>query len=80
LSVGVEVSDRHLLQSVKNGGFVVAGVAIADRGQSPFVILRAGRVINRQPVLVEHRKSLNVVPLAVRLRVNGPIESRCALL
>ena len=67
----VEVSDRHQLQSVENRGLVVAGVAIADRGQSPFVILRPGRVIDRLPVLVEHREGLDVVALAVRLRVNG---------
>ena len=67
----VEVADRHQLQSVENRGLVVAGVAIADPAQSLFVILRPGHVIDRLPVLVEHREGLYVVALAAGLRVNG---------
>ena len=67
----VEVSDRHQLQRVENRGLVVAGVAIADRAQSLFVILRPGRVIDRLPVLVEHREGIDVVALAAGLRVNA---------
>ena len=67
----VEVSDRHQLQSVENRGLVVTRVAIADLGQSPFIVLSPGDVIHRLPVLVEHRESLDVVALAVGLRVNS---------
>ena len=78
----VEVADRHQLQRVENRGLVVAGIAVAGRAQSLFVILRPGRVIDRLPVLVEHRESSDVVALAAGLRVNGqsPIESRHACL
>ena len=62
----VEVTDRHQLQSVENRSLVVVGVAITDRGQSLFVVLRAGGVIDRLPVLVEHREGIDVVALAVR--------------
>ena len=78
----VEVTDRHQLQRVENRGLVVAGVAIADRAQSLFVILRPGGVIDRLPVLVEHPEGIDVVALAARSSRQwpGPIESRRACL
>ena len=77
----VEIADRHQLQSVENRGLIVTRVAIADPGQGLFVILCPGHVIDRLPVLVEHREGIDVVALAVGLRVDGqsPIESRRAL-
>src|SRR2546422_94727 len=67
---------------MKNRGLVVVGVALANPGQRPFVILRSGRVIDGLPVFVEHREGICVVALTLGLRLNGqgPAESCCALL
>ena len=63
---------------MENRRFVVAGVALADIGQRSLVILRPGGVVDRLPVLVEHREGIDVVALAVGLRVGAMARSRAA--
>ena len=78
----VEVADRDQLQGVEDRGLIVVGIAFAELGQRLFVGLRAGGVVHRLPVFVEHGQGIDVIALALGLRAGGqgPIQGGRALL